>query len=705
MPFRAALLAACLLPSILAHAGKLEKAFKALEVHDYFKARSLFQKEVKKHPAAAWYGLSVISGRPDNPFFDLDSAYLFILKADLAFTGTPDKERMTIGAVGVSYTSIQAQRQHVYDLAWDKARGQNTVAAYQRYVEQYPAGTRAEEARTIMHHLAFTETREANTAVAYKKFINGFPDAREVYEARTRLQGAIYEEATVNKDIPAFLAFIQAHPENPNVRKAEDEIFKLSTPRRTIPEYQAFIQNYPDNHHVPDAWRSIYESYSRDLSVGSITRFIAEYPDYPFMDELVDDYRTASLEMLPFRRQGKWGFIDHEGTERVKAEYDWVDDFKAGQALVGRDDRVGSINRSGRVVIPIEFDEVNEAMESTSVVERAGRVGAVDRSGEFVVPMNFSDLGDFSEGLAYAEDHGSYGYVNARGEGTISFGFTSAGNFHNGLAVVEREGRFGAIDRQGQFVVPPEYDWVEGFEQGRSRVRKGDHMGLLSSFGELLLQPVHDHIGTFNNGLSLVVTDSKCGYVDTTGHFAIPQEYEANTDVAAWGDFHAGLAEVQLQGKHGVVDIKNQRVLPFNYVDIGGTNGPLFPVKKKTKWGFVDRAGNTVGDAKYDLAWDYVGGVARVKIGDAFGAIDSTGKEVMLVQYPRMRDAQFGYIVAGEEGKLGLWSISGDPVSPAIYSDITLVNTRIAKVEQGDLFGYLDIEEARFLWKEDGFDR
>jgi hypothetical protein len=193
--------------------------------------------------------------------------------------------------------------------------------------------------------------------------------------------------------------------------------------------------------------------------------------------------------------------------------------------------------------------------------------------------------------------------------------------------------------------------------------------------------------------------------VDTTGHFAIPQEYEANTDVAAWGDFHAGLAEVQLQGKHGVVDIKNQRVLPFNYVDIGGTNGPLFPVKKKTKWGFVDRAGNTVGDAKYDLAWDYVGGVARVKIGDAFGAIDSTGKEVMLVQYPRMRDAQFGYIVAGEEGKLGLWSISGDPVSPAIYSDITLVNTRIAKVEQGDLFGYLDIEEARFLWKEDGFDR
>ena len=32
-------------------------------------------------------------------------------------------------------------------------------------------------------------------------------------------------------------------------------------------------------------------------------------------------------------------------------------------------------------------------------------------------------------------------------------------------------------------------------------------------------------------------------YVDTTGHFAIPQEYEAGTDVATWGCGSAGFAQ------------------------------------------------------------------------------------------------------------------------------------------------------------------
>jgi len=132
-----------------ASAGKLETAFKALEVHDYFKARTIFRKEVKKHPAAAWYGLSVISGRADNPFFDLDSAYQFILKADLAFTEAPDKERVTIGNYGVSHTTIEAQRTNIHEQAWGVAKGQNTVSAYKSFLDRYPAGLIAASARRI----------------------------------------------------------------------------------------------------------------------------------------------------------------------------------------------------------------------------------------------------------------------------------------------------------------------------------------------------------------------------------------------------------------------------------------------------------------------------------------------------------------------------------------------------------------------------
>ncbi len=287
----------------------------------------------------------------------------------------------------------------------------------------------------------------------------------------------------------------------------------------------------------------------------------------------------------------------------------------------------------------------------------------------------------------------------------IPFQFRSAGTFHNGLALVEQQSGFGVIDRQGGVVLPMEYEWVEGFEGHRSRLRKAGRMGLVSEFGDRVLQPVHDHIGTFNDGLAMVVTNGKCGYVDTTGRFVIPQEYEANTDVAAWGDFRGGLAEVQLQGKRGLINTRNERIVPCQYVDIGGTNGPFFPVKKKAKWGYMDRKGNTVIEAKYDQAWDFAGGLARVKVGDAFGALDSTGKEIIPVRFASLMDADHGHIVAGESDGVGLLDITGKVVIPALYDSVELVNERIAKVEIDEKFGYLRLADRQFIWKEKGFEK
>src|SRR5690606_14044487 len=152
----------------------------------------------------------------------------------------------------------------------------------------------------------------------------------------------------------------------------------------------------PSSHRLPDAWRAIYELYTRDLSVGSITRFLQTYPDYPFVEELVDDYRAATMVLLPFRREGRWGFLDDTGVERIKAEYEWVEPFSGGQAVVGREGFAGTINRLGRVVVPIVYDQVMDPAEGTSTVERNDKAGAVDRNGELVVPMIYEDVGYFA---------------------------------------------------------------------------------------------------------------------------------------------------------------------------------------------------------------------------------------------------------------------------------------------------------------------
>lgn len=57
-----------------AHAGAIDKAFEALELKDYFKARELFVKLERKNKLAGNFGLCLVHVAKQNPFYNLDSA-------------------------------------------------------------------------------------------------------------------------------------------------------------------------------------------------------------------------------------------------------------------------------------------------------------------------------------------------------------------------------------------------------------------------------------------------------------------------------------------------------------------------------------------------------------------------------------------------------------------------------------------------------
>ena len=68
----------CLFFVNLGWANKITKGFEALQEFNYFEAKKLFTKSLKKYPAPASFGLATIYYRKDNPFHSLDSAYKYI---------------------------------------------------------------------------------------------------------------------------------------------------------------------------------------------------------------------------------------------------------------------------------------------------------------------------------------------------------------------------------------------------------------------------------------------------------------------------------------------------------------------------------------------------------------------------------------------------------------------------------------------------
>ena len=81
-------------------AGKISKAYEALKSYNYFEAKRLFDKSLKKETAPAAYGLSNIYFRQDNPFFNIDSAYFYITLSEKKFEALSKKIELIIYYLG-----------------------------------------------------------------------------------------------------------------------------------------------------------------------------------------------------------------------------------------------------------------------------------------------------------------------------------------------------------------------------------------------------------------------------------------------------------------------------------------------------------------------------------------------------------------------------------------------------------------------------
>jgi hypothetical protein len=68
---------------------------------------------------------------------------------------------------------------------------------------------------------------------------------------------------------------------------------------------------------------------------------------------------------------------------------------------------------------------------------------------------------------------------------------------------------------------------------------------------------------------------------------------------------------------------QNQELIPYQ----------LIPYRKGDKWGFCTPDKKMVVQPKYDDAWSFSEGLARVKLNGKYGFIDKTGKEIVTPKY------------------------------------------------------------------------
>lgn len=240
------------------------------------------------------------------------------------------------------------------------------------------------------------------------------------------------------------------------------------------------------------------------------------------------------------------------------------------------------------------------------------------------------------------------GYINARtGEIIIDAkanNYQKAWVFSEGLAAVMKDDKVGFINAQNEVVIPFQFDYAEThgvFEMGYVfhggmciMTNKDGYVGLIDAAGNWVVEPIYDEVWTPNdNGYRIVIKDAKSGVLDAQGKVVYPAEY-LSISILSDG------VELTKGGKMWKEDFEGNVTQPFMFRSSSYINYPI--------------GNNDDNEMVYALS-DYV----MYEVMNCYGIMNS---------------------------------LTGEPITLAIYSDINMLTKDMFEVQEYDSYNWYLID-------------
>ncbi len=290
-------------------------------------------------------------------------------------------------------------------------------------------------------------------------------------------------------------------------------------------------------------------------------------------------------------------------------DWDEIYGFSEGRCLVRSGDKYGYINKQNECIIPCIYKDAY-SFDTTGIAFASNEDDiycAIDTEGNILFTINGYVSSDFNEyGVAIVLDYESdrYGLINTKGEyisAKDAWDMDVAGFVEHGLFRATCDGnKWGVVNSRGEIIIPfiCEYGMLEFItdpivfhENEAKRIFR-----IFSIHGEELGSFYCDDSYSpkcFSNGLLLIALSEKerC-YIDTTGNKVIsysPALYYLS-------DFNEGVAQVMAysNGKYGYMDKNGKVVIDAKYESVSDFYNQFAVVTEDGKEKYINHNGEVI---------------------------------------------------------------------------------------------------------------
>ena len=443
--------------------------------------------------------------------------------------------------------------------------------------------------------------------------------------------------------------------------------------------------------------------------------------DYRATEILANKYQEIqSFSTAAFRiRNGwKWGLVHKNGQQLLDYQYDFIAPIRKGKALVKKGAFFGLIDADGQIIVPVDYTSITISGENIKAFKgEKWTLFYIDENGKIQKGQNFkkhfrikiqgkdtngalSRLNVTDFGNSYLLDNFEWFFVGELGKWGLR-------RLVDGTEVIPPTYDFIRIERDlGYTIVGLENQGQYRFD--RTNYRFNYLYGIVNNeVGKLVTQLKLWDVRSddFRNGslvARVVFNNGRHGLMLKNGKFV-------KKDIGYIGEFKDGLAKISIGGKISAklhAKDKSLGLLPDYLAGliVGSDMTDITLHDQKVEeaayltcegceWGYIDSTAFTIIQPKYEIANAFINDVCLVKRKGKWGMIDRFGEELLPLAYDAANflegtDNQIVKVSVNSE-KYGLMDTLGQLLVDLKYDELGVFQEERLAVRIGNNWGYV----------------
>ena len=355
----------------------------------------------------------------------------------------------------------------------------------------------------------------------------------------------------------------------------------------------------------------------------------------------------------------RYGYINYKGKVVLKPEYNQlsrtidIDDDENAYIIAAKNGQFG-IMKNNEQLLPNEYQSiVYDEGNDIFTIEKSKKYGVTNKDGKILVPTEYKQI-DVTGIYLYAQNEQGTTVYNTEGTQVniyTSVAILNTNNEKYKIKITNKDGtKYGVIGKNGEEIIAQQYSYIEYLNDNYFIVSKNDSkLGVIDDKNNIKIDITNDSLQKIDGTelIETVTTKDNMIRLYSKDMSMVCEMEKANVETKENYIKISNQEDVKYFSKEGK-ELKNTEVF---------TNNVLFAKKVGDKWGFADKSGKMVVEAKYDFVTEFnEHGFAGVKSEDKWGSVNTKGEVVIEPTY-KLNDLNPSFIKSYYQVKNGLGEI------------------------------------------------